>query len=80
MLIRDGTIHIPPDSILSRYLGADTIRIAIYFKNLIFLIFKYCDLILLCCDFIFFSLDHGKKLNNTRNMQTFTIIIIKNTS
>ncbi len=28
---RDGTIHLPPDSILSRYLGADTICIANFF-------------------------------------------------
>ncbi len=29
---RDGTIHLPPDSILSRYLGDDTICIAIFLR------------------------------------------------
>ncbi len=33
IFIRDGTIHLTPDSILSRYLGADTICIAFFFKN-----------------------------------------------
>ena len=35
---RAGTIQLSPDSILSRYLGADTAGITIFFKN--------CDLIL----------------------------------
>ncbi len=56
---RDGTIHLPPDSILSRYLGTDTM---------------YCDSILLCCDFycLFLTLDDGEKLNDTLNIQTVT--------
>ncbi len=34
-ITRDGTIHLPPDSILPRYLGADTICIAIFLRILI---------------------------------------------
>ncbi len=34
LYIRDGTINLPPDPIRSRYLGADTICIAICLKNL----------------------------------------------
>ncbi len=71
---RDGTIHLPPDSILSRYLGADTICIVIFFFKE-FRFYKYCNSILLCCDFcfLFLTLDNGKKLNDTLNIQTVTI-------
>ncbi len=77
MCTRDGTIHLPPDSILSRYLGADTICIAIvffFFKN-----FDSTSIAIQCCDFyfLFLTLDQGKKLNETHNIQTGTIIIIK---
>ncbi len=64
-------IHLPPDSILSRYLGDDTICITIFFR-----FYKYCDSILRL-RFLFLTLDHGKKLNDTLNIQTVTIIIIK---
>ncbi len=34
IFIRDGMIHLPPDSILSRYLGADTkFFFFFFFKN-----------------------------------------------
>ncbi len=58
---RDGTIHLPPDSILSRYLGTDTICIAI----------RYCCVVIFYC--LFLTLDDGEKLNDTLNIQTVTI-------
>ncbi len=71
---RDGTIHLPPDSILSRYLGPDTICIAIFLRISILQVLRFD--IAMCCDFSFFvfnSLDHGEKLNDTLNIQTVTI-------
>ncbi len=71
---RDGTIHLPPDSILSRYLGADTICIAIFFffLRISFLQVLRFD-IAMCCEFLFLTLNHGKKLKDTLNIQTVTI-------
>ncbi len=68
---RDGTIHLPPDSILS--LGCRYDMYCDFYKE--FRFYKYCDSILLCCDFcfLFLTLDHGKKLNDTLNIQTVTI-------
>ncbi len=46
-----------------------------FLKNLFY---KYCYSILLCCDvdfFLFLTLDHGEKLNDTLNIQTVIIII-----
>ncbi len=47
MHVRDGTIHLPPDSILSRYLGADTICIAIFLKNFdsASIAIRYCNVL-----------------------------------
>ncbi len=54
--IRDGTIHLPSDLILSRYLGADTICIAIK-KKMFFFFLKNFDstsiAIRYCCVAIF---------------------------
>ncbi len=72
--IRDGTIHLPPDSILSRYLGADTICIANYyyfFLRISILQVLRFDIAML--HFLFLTLDYGKKLNDTINIQTVTI-------
>ncbi len=70
---RDGTIHLPPDSILSRYLGADTICIAFFFFFTNFdstsIAIRYCYVM----RFLFLTLDHVKKLNDTLNIQTVTI-------
>ncbi len=73
---RDGTIHLPPDSILGcRY----DICIAIFFFFFFFKEFqfyKYWHSILLCVAIFFvcfLTLDHGKKLNDTLNIQTVTI-------
>ncbi len=70
---RDGTIHLPPDSILSRYLGADMICIAIFLRISILQVLRFD--FAMCCDFcfLFLTLDHGKMLNDTLNIQTVTI-------
>ncbi len=71
--IRDGTIHLPPSSILSQYLGADMICIAIFLRISILQVLRFN--IAMCCDFsfLFLTLDHGKKLNDALNIQTVTI-------
>ncbi len=68
MINRDGMIHLPPDSILSRYLGANTICIVIFFRISILQVLRFD--IAMCCDFCFWflTLDHGKKLNDTLNL------------
>ncbi len=74
--IRDGTIHLPSDLILSRYLGADTICIAILKKKLFFflriLILQVLRFDIAVLRFLFLTLDHGKKLNDAL-IQTVTI-------
>ena len=60
MSTRAGTIHRSPDSILSRYLGADWICITIRYYNLLWFLLT------------FLTLDHGKKLNHTL-LGTFTL-------
>ncbi len=74
---RDGMIHLPPNSILSRYLCADTICIAIFFKNLdsTSIAIRYCYVL----RFLFLTLDHGKKLNDTLNIYTDCHNLKKNT-
>ncbi len=66
-------MHLPPNSILSRYLGADTICIAIFLRISILQVLRFD--IAMCCDFcfLFLTLDHGKNLNDTLNIQTVTI-------
>ncbi len=56
--IRDGTIHLATDSILSRYLGANTICIAIYFLFLFDSIaIQYCGVVIFFFFFFLLTLD-----------------------
>ena len=56
ILFRAGTIHLSPDSLLSRYLGADSICNAFFLSIAI----RYYDLL-----WFLLTLEHGKKLNHT---------------
>ncbi len=73
---RDGTIHLPPDSILTWYVSADTICIAIFFLRFSILQVLWFDIAVLRFYFLFLTLDHEEKLNDTLHIQTGTIIII----
>ncbi len=70
---RDGTIHLPPDSILSRYLGADTICIAICFKNYDSksIAIRYSDV--LRFSVVVFNSRPWEKVEYSLNIQTVTI-------
>ncbi len=68
LTFRDGTINLPSNSILSRYLGANTISILyceffFFLRTLILQVLRFD--IAMCCDFCFsfLTLEYGKNLN-----------------
>ncbi len=67
LTFKDGTIHLPSNSILSRYLGANTISILycefFFFKNFdsTSIAIRYCYVLRFC--FSFLTLEHGNNLN-----------------
>ncbi len=55
LMCRDGTIHLPPDSMLSRYLGADTICIAFFLRISILQVLRFNIAVLRFSFFVFNS-------------------------
>ncbi len=55
LVTRDVTIHLPPDSILSRYLGADMIYITFFLRILILLVLRFDIAVAIFLFFVFNS-------------------------